>query len=159
MTRFSVIVALLLLVSLPLKLSYFKDNNTAEEEVLARQALVEGIATYLTAHGFSVLPTAHDPFLPSGSLRKGDCTLVVTPLPVIRDLDNAFVFENSDFDGNLIYYYDGTFFTDAPVNAPKFWENAARALPKIGIAIRKRVRLGIAYSKSCDLENLRLNLL
>ena len=157
MTRFSVILVILLLVSLPLKLSYFKDVNTAEEEVQARQTLVNDIAAHLAPLGFEVTPTPEDPFLPSGSLYKGDCALIVTPLPVIRDLDNSFVFENSGFDGSLIYYYDGKYYVDAPVSAPKFWENAARALPKIGITIRKRIRLGIAYSDTCDLEGLQLH--
>jgi hypothetical protein len=159
MTRFSVILIVLLLISLPLKLSYFKAGNTADEEVQSRQTLVNDIAAHLAPLGFNVIPTLEDPFLPSGLLYKGDCTLIVTPLPVTRDLDNSFVFENADFDGSLIYYYDGKFFTDAPVNAPKFWENAARALPKIGITIRERIRLGIAYSDACDLEGLQLDLL
>ena len=159
MTRFSVILAVLLLISLPLKLSYFKDGTTADEEVQARQTLVNEIAAHLALSGFNVTPTLDDPFLPSGSLYKDDCILIVTPLPVTRDLDNSFVFENSEFHGSLIYYYDGKFFVDAPVNAPKFWENAARALPKIGITIRQRIRLGIAYSDTCDLEALQLHLL
>lgn len=159
MTRFSVILIALLLISLPLKLSYFKGGNTADEEVEARQTLVNDIAAHLAPLGYKVTPTPEDPFLPSGSLYKDDCTLVVTPLPITMDLDNSFVFENSDFDGSLIYYYDGKFFVDAPVNAPKFWENAARALPKIGITIRERIRLGIAYSDACDLERLQLHLL
>ncbi len=159
MTKFSVILIILLLISLPLKLSYFGGGNTDEDELQARQTLVNDIAAHLAPLGFSVTPTREDPFLPSGTFYKGDCTLIVTPLPVIRDLDNSFVFENANFDGNLIYYYDGKFYTDAPVSVPKFWEYAARALPKIGITIRKRIRLGIAYSDTCDLEALQLKLL
>lgn len=155
MIRFSVIVFVLLLVSLPPKLSYFQDGTTAETEVLARQTLVDDIAANLVSEGYSVKLIPDDPFLPTVELYKDACVLRITPLPVIRDLDNSFVFVNAGFDGQLAYYYDGGFSTDAPINAPRFWEYAARALPKVGITIRERIRLGVAYSDACDLEGLQ----
>jgi hypothetical protein len=155
MIRFSIIVFVLLLISLPLKLSYFKNGTTAESEVLARQVLTDDIAAYLVSLGYNVKPTSDDPFLPTAELYKDACVIRITPLPVIRDLDNSFVFVNAEFDGQLAYYYDGGLFVEAPINTPRFWEYAARALPKIGITIRERIRLGLAYSDACDLVGLR----
>lgn len=156
MIRFSIFVLCLLLISLPFKLPYFQDGNTPEAEVMQRQSLVNAIAANLEATGFRVLPTQDDLFMPTAELYIDTCILRITPLPVTRDLDDSFAFENANFDGRLAYYYEGEFFTEPPMNAPRFWEYAARALPKIGISVRERIRLGVAYSELCDLEALNL---
>lgn len=154
MKRFSIIVLLLLLVSLPLKLSYFRDSASSEAELVARQEQASKIASHLVLQEFEVTSPPDDPFLPTVELRKDSCILLITPLPVINDLDDTFTYLNGTFDGSLSYYYDGEIFTDAPKYRPKFWEYAIRALPTIGIKLRPRIRLGIAHSDGCNLQEL-----
>ena len=157
MTRFSILLACLLLLSLPFKLGYFQDGITAEGEIQERQYLIDGLAAHLASQGFEVIPAPVDVFMPNVVLQNDSCTLSITPLPVNTDLDDAFVFENAAFGGDLTYYYDGSYYTDPPVNSPRFWVYANQVMLKVGISVRDRIRLGIAHSEGCDLQSLNLD--
>lgn len=156
MTRFSILVLLLLLISLPFKFTYFEGTVSSETEILLRQETANQIAEVLADQGFTVTSEPDDIFLPTLEMVNDSCILAITPLPVTKDLDATFTFIFGDFGGTLAYYFDGEFFTAPPVIFPTFWEHSSRALRKVGINTRPRIRLGIAYSDSCNLQNLRL---
>lgn len=112
MKRFSVYLALVLLVSLPLKASYFTDVISQESEVAGRQLIGQGIVELLQADGFTPTLAPTDGFLPSVAATKGNCRLYITPIPAQNDLDAAFLFASQGVGGDYAYYYDGEVYTD-----------------------------------------------
>lgn len=96
-------------------------------------------------------------FLPSIAASKGDCALYITPIPVLEDLDAAFLFTSATYAEQVTYYFDGTFSAEPPIDAARYWEYAARHLPKVGIAGKKRLRLGIAHTSSYDLADINFS--
>lgn len=154
MIRFSLAVLTLLAISLPFKLSYFGEENTKAAEIAARQDIGRQLADALKSEGYTITLDPTDRFLPSVAAGKDDCALYITPIPVLNDLDASFLFASSFYAEQVTYYFDGALSLEPPIYSARFWEYAARHLPKVGIAVEKRLRLGIAHSSSCDLAEL-----
>lgn len=156
MTRFSLYIAILLLISLSLKTSYFSDSVSQEAGVAERQMLGQSIVELLLADGFAIETEPTDSFLPSVAAVREGCSLYITPIPVLKDLDSAFLFASQGHGYTYTYYYDGAVFSEPPIYAPKFWSTAADHMPKIGIQIVPRLRVGVAYSDKCPVGGFDL---
>lgn len=154
MIRFSLFVIGLLLISLPFKLSYFTEENSKDFEVESRQDMGWQIVELLQAEGYLINLEPTDGFLPSVAAYKDDCALFITPIPVLNDLDASFLVASENYTEQVTYYFDGSFSAEPPIYRARFWEYAARHLPKLGIAVKKRLRLGIAHAGSCDLAGI-----